>query len=332
MPVLSLSLLTALGWRQTPPTQPTLKTPLYPFEILSLESLLSADATSQSQRLEAINAETRAGHPLGQALRLRQSTPLRLSDVTRTNSSVWELLALFLAVASITLVYPHWATLLASAGAAYLVVREISTQLDQRTRDRIDVRKVSSLAPEFASLFRLYGMIAAADGLRRAEIDVLEAYLTTLKADASFRWDALLEFAHGSDAPEQFTSEANRLAHLLQRDQDWAEVFLGALCELTLARGSIGPREARVLHATAYSIFGSAAVAERFLAATCRNDAHALLGVALDATEQRIATAYDRKKTLFHADRLAARGESIEVQTLARRQMQKLDAAMTTLG
>ena len=252
------------------------------------------------------------------------------AEAAHDDGLLGELIAVAVAVVAVTLVVPHWATMAASGLALLALAGTVGRRL--RTRPPLRSPNVSSLPSDFASFFRLAGMLAASDGrIRRTEIELADAFIASLQADASFRWDALTEFARGCQCPTQVDLEARHLAHLLQNDRDWAETFVATLCELAQATGCIAPPQARLLHTVAAAVLGPGGQIERFLAGACQNDPHCLLGVAYDARPEAIEATYRTKMQIFHADRLAAAGYPIEVQSLARHQLRKLRGAYETL-
>ncbi len=128
----------------------------------------------------------------------------------------------------------------------------------------------------------------------------------------------------------------------LEQDPGFKQYFLGMLCELAAADGTVSARELEMLrYAEArfrlngyVDLFfgggrrtgGGPAVSEEDLAACYR-----VLGCSPDVSDRELKTAYRKKCAEFHPDKAQARGLPPELIEAAQHEMQRINQAYETI-
>lgn len=204
------------------------------------------------------------------------------------------------------------------------------------------VEKVQSAF--FAATFAMMGHLAKADGLvSRAEIAVAEAVMQQMRLQPSQKKLAMSLFAKGKessfpvdDALQQLRSECHRSRHLLQ-------MFMEILIATALADGALDAAERRVLEHSArllgFSEFEYQQILRRLQASQHMHqggrqsassklaDAYKLLGVAKDADDKELKSAYRKLMNQHHPDKLVAKGLPREMMEIASKKTMEIKEA-----
>lgn len=201
----------------------------------------------------------------------------------------------------------------------------------------------------FTATFAVMGHLAKVDGqVSPNEIRLAEQVMTQMRLNDDMRRAAIRLFNEGK-APdfaldavlEQFRRECHRRRQLLR-------MFVEIQLHACYADGAVHVEEARVLRhicdrlgisrqeftqietlvqaARGFAPSGAAAPSRDWLA-----EAHKVLGVASDASDAEVKTAYRRLMNQHHPDKLVAKGLPEEMVALATEKTQEIKAAYETI-
>jgi DnaJ like chaperone protein len=132
-------------------------------------------------------------------------------------------------------------------------------------------------------------------------------------------------------SPHGFESYARQVARLFADDRAVLEDLLGGLFHIALADGEVCAAEDGYLHEVA-RIFGFSAADYARIRATHvgsppEEDAHAILGVAMNASTEEIRVAYHRLVREHHPDVLVSQGLPPEIMVRATARVARINAA-----
>ncbi len=197
----------------------------------------------------------------------------------------------------------------------------------------------------FTATFAVMGHLAKVDGqVSRSEIQLAEQVMAQMRLNEAMRSTAIRLFNEGKSPTfqldavlEQFRRECHRRRQLLRMfveiqmhacyadgavHEEEARVLRHICDRLGFSRGEFAQIEAMVRAARGFAAGGHAPAAQDQLTA-----AYQLLGVAREASDAEIKTAYRRLMNQHHPDKLVAKGLPEEMIALATEKTQEIKAA-----
>lgn len=183
----------------------------------------------------------------------------------------------------------------------------------------------------FVSTFSMLAKMARADGrVSQAEIDVTRRFMREqLQLDEQAEQFAIRVFRAAKDSPTPFHEFADQFHQLFHREPEMLHAMLDVLVRLAMADGGLHPRERSLLEDAAQR-FGLGL--ESFEHLVGQQGAgfdryYDALGVSPDAGFEEVRSAYRKKVTEFHPDKVIAKGMPDEFVAFAQKRFQEIQEA-----
>ena len=189
------------------------------------------------------------------------------------------------------------------------------------------------------AIFSCLAKLAKADGVvKRSEAAYVRTFIE--RNFASLEREAIRKiFNTARDNDVSFSCYIDRMAEAAP-DRALLQQFLGVLCELATADGTLDPREMEILR-YAERRFGFPGYIDAFFGAGTGGDSvspessleayYEVLGCSPSATDQELKSAWRKKCAEFHPDRIQAKGLPPEFVEFAKNEMQRINRAYDEL-
>lgn len=189
------------------------------------------------------------------------------------------------------------------------------------------------------AIFSCLAKLAKADGVvDRSEAAYIRTFID--RNFAAVEREAIRKIfnaARDNDVP--FQCYVDRMAEAAP-DQALLQQFLGVLCELAMANGTLDPREMEILR-YAERRFGFPGYVDAFFGSGPGQDSasppasleayYEVLGCSPSATDQELKSAWRKKCAEFHPDKIQAKGLPPEFVEFAKNEMQRINRAYDEL-
>lgn len=197
----------------------------------------------------------------------------------------------------------------------------------------------------FETTFLVMGHLAKADGrVSEGEIAAARAAMQRLRLDEALTRLAMQLFTTGKQAGFPLERQIEELRRHCGREPELLRSFLDLQFDLALAKGSISAVERELLGRIAEGLgIGRLALAQiealararrthgrpqaEFARADALERAYAALGIARDASDQDVKTAYRRLMNQHHPDKQVARGLPDSMLEIAKERTAEIRAA-----
>jgi DnaJ like chaperone protein len=182
------------------------------------------------------------------------------------------------------------------------------------------------------ALISLAAKVAKADGhVTRAEVRSFDQFLKSdLGMSADDRRIAARIFNEARDTAAPAGEFARQIRALLGHQPDRMRDLVCLLLKVAWADGKLSPEENRLIRSIAADLGLGDRDMEECLALFQRGDlnaAYALLGVASDAADGEVRSAYRRLAKEYHPDVIASKGLSQEFEDFAKEKMRAINDA-----
>jgi DnaJ like chaperone protein len=199
----------------------------------------------------------------------------------------------------------------------------------------------------FTTVFTVMGHLAKADGrISEEEISDAERLMANLGLSADHRREAIELFRRGAAPEFLLEPQIEAFLHQCAGRPDLKNLLLEYLLSLALADGVLHADEQALLRRVAVALGFSPAQFDQFLEmlqaqqqfqqrgagaaappASALTDAYRALGVAPEASDREVKTAFRRLMSQHHPDKLIAQGVPADMVKLATEKTQEIQAA-----